>query len=354
MRQTLALLKFVVVVSSFIAIAGHAESIDVPVDRQDAQTWLKKIQSAAQRLNYSGTFVYQQENQIRTSRITHLLEGRNEREKLEILDGKPREYIRNNEEIICYVPEIRTLLVEKRVTQDVFPAILAATPAELAEHYDIRKGETGRVAGFDCQALVLQPKDNLRYGYKLWAEKSSGLLLRAQTLNDRSEVVEQIAFTQLAIGNVDRSRVKSSYPNTTGWRTENAVMSQAALTGWTVKAIPPGFRKIREMKRMISDTPAEPAVPVSSSTSSATPAGMAAAVARPTQRELSQIVYSDGLAAISIFIEPVSQSRTEGSMQQGAMNITGKRQGDFWLTIVGEVPAAAIKQVANSIEFKPR
>ena len=351
----MVLLKFVVVVSSFIAFASHAETLEAPVDRQDAQTWLKKIQSAAQRLNYSGTFVYQQENQIRTSRITHLLEGRNEREKLEILDGKPREYIRNNEEIICYVPEIRTLLVEKRVTQDVFPAILAATPAELAEHYDIRKGETGRGAGFDCQALVLQPKDNLRYGYKLWAEKSTGLLLRAQTLNERSEVVEQIAFTQLAIGNVDRARVRSSYPNTVGWRVENAVMSQAALTGWTVKAIPPGFRKIREMKRMISDTPADPSLAnASAAAASPAPAGGVAALAKPTQRELSQIVYSDGLAAISIFIEPVSQSRTEGSMQQGAMNITGKRQGDFWLTIVGEVPAAAIKQVANSIEFKPR
>ena len=355
MRQTLVLLKFVVVVSSFITITGHAGPVDASVDRQDAQSWLKKIHTAAQRLNYSGTFVYQQENQIRTSRITHLLEGRNEREKLEILDGKPREYIRNNEEIICYVPESRTLLVEKRITHDVFPAIIAATPAELAEHYDIRKGETGRVAGFDCQALVLQPKDNLRYGYKLWAEKSTGLLLRAQTLNERSEVVEQIAFTQLAIGNVDRAAVRPSYPNTTGWRVENAVMSQATLTGWSVRAIPAGFRKIREMKRMISDTPAEsPVTAASASASGPAAAGVAVAVARPTQRELSQIVYSDGLAAISIFIEPVSQSRTEGSMQQGAMNITGKRQGDFWLTIVGEVPAAAIRQVANSIEFKPR
>ncbi len=353
MRQTLVLLKFVVVVSSFIALSSHAEAVDATEDRQDAQSWLRKIHTAAQKLNYSGTFVYQQANQIRTSRITHLLEGRNEREKLEILDGKPREYIRNNEEIICYVPEIRTLLVEKRVTQDVFPAILAATPAELAEHYDIKKGETGRVAGFDCQALILEPKDNLRYGYKLWAEKSTGLLLRAQTLNERNEVVEQIAFTQLAIGNVDRAKVKSSFPNTIGWRVENAVMSQTTLTGWSVKAIPAGFRKMREMKRMISDTPAElPVAPGSPSGPLA--AGVASSVARPTQRELSQIVYSDGLAAISIFIEPVSQSRTEGSMQQGAMNITGKRQGDFWLTIVGEVPAAAIKQVANSIEFKPR
>jgi sigma-E factor negative regulatory protein RseB len=344
MRQTLVLFRFVVALSSFIGFSAHAQNSDSPTDRREAQSWLKKIQSAAQKLNYSGTFVYQQSNHMRTSRITHLVEGRNEIEKLEILDGKPREYIRNNEEIICYVPESRTVLIEKRVTHDVFPAILAASPSELAENYEVRKGETGRVAGHDCQAIVLEPKDNLRYGYKLWAEKSTGLLLRAQTLNEKNEVVEQIAFTQISIGGIDRNRVKPSFPNTSGWRVENAVMSQTSLSGWSVKAIPPGFKKIREVKRLVTDT---------SAANTASPAS-AQANPQPTQREISQMVFSDGLAAISVFIEPGTQSRTEGSMQQGAMNIIGKRQGDFWLTIVGEVPASAIRQVANSIEFKSK
>jgi sigma-E factor negative regulatory protein RseB len=339
MRWTLFLRKFVLVVSSFIAFSAHAES-PASAERREAQGWLKKIQTAAQRLNYSGTFVYQQGNQVRTSRITHVLEGKNEIEKLEVLDGKPREYIRNNEEIVCYVPESKTLLVEKRVTQDVFPAILAANPTDLAEHYNIKKAETGRVAGHDTQAVLLEPKDNMRYGYKLWAEKSTGLLLRAQTINDRHEVVEQIAFTQISIGNIDRSRVKPSFANTRGWRVENAVMRQVNLSNWTVKSVPAGFKKIREMKRLLSDTAA------------GEPASESGHPAQSTQREVSQIVFSDGLAAISVFIEPGTQSRTEGSMQQGAMNIVGKRQGDFWLTIVGEVPSAAIRQVANSIEFK--
>lgn len=339
MRQTMLWFKFVVVFFGFIPFSAHAQDSDLSPEKRDAQAWLKKIQSAAQKLNYSGTFIYQQSSQVRTSRITHILDGKNEVEKLEVLDGKPREYIRNNEEITCYVPESKTLLIERRVTQDVFPAIIAANPRELADHYILKKGETGRVAGFDSQAVVLEPKDNLRYGYKLWAEKSSGLLLRAQTLNEKNEVVEQIAFTQIAIGNIDKSRVKSSFSNINGWRVENATMSSAGLSGWSVKSVPPGFKKIRELKRLVSDAPAPN---VSSSTGNST----------PTQREILQIVFSDGLAAISVFIEPSSQSRTEGSMQQGAMNIIGKRQGDFWLTIVGEVPSAAIRQVANSIEFK--
>lgn len=340
MRQTLALLKFVVVLSIFLGVSAKAESLDPLADGREAQSWLKKIQSAAQKLNYTGTFVYQQASQMRTSRITHLLNGKDELEKLEILDGKPREYIRTNDEVICYVPETKTLLVEKRGTHDVFPAILAANPSSLTEFYNIRKDEVGRVAGYDCQAIVLEPKDNLRYGYKLWAEKTTGLLLRAQTLNEKKEVVEQIAFTQIAIGNIDRNRVKPSFTNTAGWRVENAAMNPVNLSGWTVKSLPPGFRKIREVKRLVSDA----------STSGANTSGSG----QRNQREVAQMVFSDGLAAISVFIEPSSQSRTEGSLQQGALNIVGKRQGDHWLTIVGEVPSAAIRQVANSIEFKSK
>lgn len=335
MRSVLVFYRFCVALAGLMMLSAHAENTAVGLERREALSWLRRVESAAQKLNFSGTFVYQQGNLVRTSRITHFLDGKNEIEKLEVLDGKPREYIRNNDEIVCYVPETKTLLVEKRVTKDIFPAILAANPGDLAEQYDIHKGETGRIAGFEAQAIVLEPRDKLRYGYRLWAERVTGLLLRAQTLNEKGEAVEQITFTQLSIGNIDKSQVRPSFQNTRGWHVENAVMHQIDLSGWTVRGIPAGFRKIREMQRVLSDN---------------TAAGLSNG--QSVEREVSQIVFSDGLAAISVFIEPGSKSRTEGSVQQGAMNIVGKRQGDFWLTIMGEVPSAAIQQVANTIEYK--
>ncbi|MGS0742027.1 MucB/RseB C-terminal domain-containing protein [Glaciimonas sp. GG7] len=336
MLQTIVfLLRIVVIFSTLLTLSAKAEgvAIDNSAESHEAQTLLKKIQSAGKKLNYSGTFVYQQANQIRTSRITHVLEGRNEVEKLEVLDGKPREYIRHNEDVTCYIPETKTLLVDKRVTQDVFPAILSAIPSDLTEYYNVRMGEMGRIAGQDCQAVILEPKDKIRYGYKLWAEKNSGLLLRAQTLDSKNEVVEQISFTQITIGNIVHGRMKSSFGNTSNWHVEHIVMSPANLDEWTVTGMPPGFKKVRELKRVIGTS------------THSTESG-------DYRRKVSQIVFSDGLAAISVFVEPGSQSRTEGSMQQGALSIVGKRQGDFWLTIVGEVPAVAIRQVANSIELK--
>ncbi|MDY7544952.1 MucB/RseB C-terminal domain-containing protein [Glaciimonas sp. CA11.2] len=336
MRQTKFLLRFFIILSTLFALSARAEGVTTEklADNHEAQTLLKRIQSAAQKLNYSGTFVYQQGNQMRTSRITHILEGRNELEKLEVLDGKPREYIRHNEDVTCYMPDTKTLSIEKRVTQDVFPAILASIPSDLTDYYNVKLGESGRVAGHDCQAVLLEPKDKMRYGYKLWAEKKSGLLMRAQTLNNKNEIVEQISFTEIFIGNISRNRIRSSFGNTSSWHVEHSAMSPTNLNEWAVTGMPPGFKKVRELKRVVVDAPAQNSG------------------AAPVRREVSQIVFSDGLAAISVFIEPGSQSRTEGSMQQGALNIVGKRQGDFWLTIVGEVPAVAIRQVANSIELK--
>ena len=174
-------------------------------------------------------------------------------------------------------------------------------------------------------------------GFGLFLCLSCGLLLRAQTINEHNDVVEQIAFAQVLIGNIDKNSVRPSFANTALWHVEILPATEATLLGWSVAAVPPGFKKIHEFRRMVADIGTNP-LP-----------GAAA-----TQHELGQMVFSDGLAAISVFVEPGSQSRTEGSMQQGAMNIIGKRQGDYWLTIVGEVPAAAIRNVANSIEFKSK
>ncbi len=335
---------FLFAFSSLLAISLQAQAADAAKtgddaqNRREAQALLKKIQSAASRNSYSGTFVYQQGNQFRTSRITHVKSGRNEYEKLEVLDGNLREYIRTNDTIVSYVPDTKTLLVEKRARQEVFPALPNANPSRLSDHYRLSKGNSGRVAGYRTQTILLEPLDKLRYGYRLWAEERSGLLLRAQTLDEKGRMVEQISFTQIEIGNISRQRTRSSINSTKGWDVENVTMQAADLSAWSVKEMPPGFRKIREVRRVMSDGQSEGTTANGSS----------------GNREVAQMVYSDGLAAISIFIEPGSASRTEGYLTQGAMNIAGKRQGDFWLTIIGEVPAGVIKQVANSIEFKKK
>lgn len=325
---------FLILSLACVTAFGFAQNANMQ-DVQDVQNTLRRAQGAARKLNYSGTFVYQQSNQIRTSRITHGVDQQGEIEKLEILDGKPREYLRRNDEVACYLPESKSVQIEKGVTQEVFPALLSSQSSSLPDFYYIKKAELSRVAGLECQILSFEPKDTLRYGYRLCLEKASGLILRAQTMNPKNEVIEQIAFTQIAIGDIDKSRIRSSFSNVAQWRVENLTVQANINSGWSVKLLPPGFKKTREMKRLI---------PISVAANGTNPN-------QPKTHEVVQIIFSDGLSAISVFIEPDSAGRTEGSLQQGAMTLMGRRQGEYWLTVVGEVPFAAIKQVLNSIEF---
>lgn len=306
-------------------------------DKHEILSILRKMQGAAQKLNYSGTFVYQQANQIRTSRISHLLDASGEIEKLEILDGKPREYLRKNDEVACYLPESKTIQIEKNVTQEVFPAFLTPNASSLPESYSIKKTEVSRVAGVECQTYLFEPRDVYRYGYRLCAESNSGLLLRAQTINPKNEVIEQIAFTQIAIGDIEKQKVRSSFQNTEHWRIENLTVQSNIHSGWMVKRLPAGFKKTREMKRLIS-----------------VPGDEGKEKNQIGSHQVIQMIFSDGIAAISVFIEPYTEGRVEGSLQQGAMTIVGRRHGNFWLTVIGEVPVTAIQQVMNSIEFKPK
>jgi sigma-E factor negative regulatory protein RseB len=314
---------------SGLAIAQSSEE-------RDLLKLLQTTQAAAKKTSYSGTFVYQQGNQIRTSRITHGFDGDVEVEKLEILDAKPREYIRRNGEVSCYLPDSKVIQVEKNLSQEEFPALLSENVNLLPESYYIKKAQMSRVAGVECQVLNLQPKDALRYGFRLCVEKNAGLLLGVQTLNPRNEVIEQIAFTQISLGDVDKNRLKPSFTNVAQWKTENMTVQSNVNSGWIVKNLPSGFKKTLETKRLI---------PISAN-------AVGAEQGQTKSHQVVQMMFSDGLSTISVFVEPNTGNRTEGSLQQGAMTIMGKRSGDNWLTIVGEVPNAAIKQVMNSVQFK--
>ncbi len=348
MRPTFTLFRFgVLIILNVVAFAVYAKDIDTLEDREDALDWLNKIQYAGKKINYSGIYSYQQAHLMRASRVTHVSDGTNDIEKIETLDGRAMEYIRKNEEITCYLPDAKILLLENITKQEWFPAKFSVDSASLKKYYNIKKGEVGRVAGFDCQVIVLSPKDNLRYGYKLWAEKSSGLLLRAQTINEKKEIVDQISFNAIRIGDIDKNQVKPSYENTKGWHLESAALQKADTTGWTVTSVPPGFKKTHEIKRLISH---------SSTKNNHAGRNSGGNIGNPQlySREVSQIVYSDGLSAISVFIEPHTPNRTDSTLQQGAINITSKRHGNFWLTVVGAVPPLAIKNLSNSIEFRAK
>ena len=298
-----------------------------PLQQSEALALLQKIADAARELNYTGTFVYQHGDQVETSRIVHFVDGGNEYEKLETLDGPRREVIRNNDEVLCYYPDAKVVVrSDKRVARRTFPALLPEQLSSLTEYYEIRKGESERIGGFDSQALVLEPKDGMRYGHKFWADVNSGLLLKARMLSERHSVVEQFSFTQVVIGaGVTREMVQPSFNiRFPEWleRFANNTISEVE-SGWTVKNFPAGFRKILEMRRS----------------------------KQGNSVLVTHMVYSDGLAAVSVFIEPAATRNkiNEGLSQQGAINIYTRTINDQVVTVLGEAPATTVMQIANSV-----
>ena len=167
---------------------------------QDAAAWLARAAAAAQKQNYIGTIVYQHGGRVETSRLVHLNEQGSEFEKLVNLEGPAREVIRMNGEVRCYYPDAKVVRVEPRTFRNAFPSLSPQQQAALTDFYTFRMAERGRVAGIETQAWVFEPKDGMRYGHKFWVDPVSGLLVKARIVDERDEVIEQFAFTEIAIG----------------------------------------------------------------------------------------------------------------------------------------------------------
>lgn len=289
---------------------------------------LQKMQEAARSLDYAGVYTYQQGDVMLSTRVAHIVDGTGERERIALLDGQPREYIRHNDTTKCLLPEHKVVLVERR-DSDRFPAILFDEGERLPDHYTLELMEAPqRVAGRECRELVLTPVDSLRYGYRLCADKATGLLLRLQTLGPEG-VLTQISFNTLDVGKGVQSEALNPAWNTKGWKVVEVPVQEVDLAseGWRIP-LPPGYKPLAQVARDMKPG-----------------------------RQVKQLVASDGLAALSVFIEAYVESGSPagepGVFRKGALNAYRKRIGDHWLTVMGEVPGDTVRDLAEHTEYVP-
>ncbi|HVK54377.1 MAG TPA: MucB/RseB C-terminal domain-containing protein [Burkholderiales bacterium] len=330
----LCVLAFIVVVCAMPAGQALAQSAKGLETRpQDAAGWLNLMSTAATQAVYSGIYIHQYGGRMETSRITHIADESGEHEKLETLDGPPREIIRRNDEIICYMPDAKVIKLDRKRARKFFPGLLSNI-SNVTENYSAKLGEIDRVAGFDCQVVVLDPKDSYRFGHRFCAELNSGLMLRATMISDRTDVLEHFVFTQVGIGSpINRDLLKPSYADKkTGWQTDRSALQEASGpdSGWYVKSLPAGFKKIVEVKRAMSGR-ADPVI---------------------------QQIYSDGLASVSVFIETSQpgDSQRLGLVQQGGYTFYVRSIEDqpFSIKVLGEVPRNSLQQIGNSLVSRQR
>jgi sigma-E factor negative regulatory protein RseB len=249
------------------------------------------------------------------------------------MDGEARRAYRHNNMVRTVWPASKTVLVEQRERLGIFPMLQGQGSGDfrVEDHYELRALPPERVAGHLAMGLWLKPRDGSRFGKRLWADKASGLLLRADILSPDEQVLETMAFSDITIG--QRQRIEAPPEPGPGWRVVTPVVTRTELAaeGWTMTAMVPGFRGVGCKRR-------------------APEAG-----ATPGQAPVIQAVFSDGVTHVSLFIEPLhprAQTRPAASHYGATHTLMRDRHG-HWITAVGDVPPATLDRFIAALERRP-
>lgn len=333
-RQAAALL---VLALSLGAAAQSVPASGLPVVGDGAATqrsvveWLARMQEASRARAYAGTFVVAAGGSLSSARIWHVCDGQQQVERVESLSGPTRSTFRRNDQVLTFLPQSHIVVVERRESLGPFAALTRAAESSVAEHYGAMTVGQGRVAGFDADVLELRPRDNWRFGYRVWSEKKSGLVVKLQTLDSAGKVLEQVAFSELELdAPVSMAQLMTMMENTRGYQVEKplALETTPSAEGWVMRQPVAGFKPGSCFRRA------------------------AAPLTRPGQASTTQCVYSDGLASVSLFVEvfdPLRHARA-GYWAMGATHALARRMGDWWLTVVGEVPVHTLAAFSQGLE----
>ncbi len=342
---------FLIAVSTTFFPAAHAQT-QAPATKAEPASrnvgqWLSRMHEATRKRSYQGTFVVSSPAGISSARIWHACDGQQQMERVDVLTGEPRSTMRHNQNVITVLPQQRVLLQEERSGVGAassglgpFGALQDGAAQGAGEHYTAVPSGAERVAGVESDVVLLQPKDSLRFAYRVWSEKKTGLVVKLQTLDPDGRVLEQAAFSDLQLdapvkvqdlaGHMQKSQ------GSVGYRLEkpDMVRTTAAQEGWQLRSPIPGFKAASCHKR-------------GNGTAGPAPQGQGV--------DAMQWVFSDGLASVSLFVEPFDARRhsAEQSAAVGATHtLTRKLEANpqpFWLTAVGEVPLATLRAFASSL-----
>ncbi|MBM0105120.1 MucB/RseB C-terminal domain-containing protein [Steroidobacter sp. S1-65] len=294
---------------------------------REARQWLERMSEALATRNYEGRFFHLRDSRSEAMRIYHRVDKGKVTERLVSLDGSGREIIRNQTEVICYLPDRRTVLVEKRTDDNTLLAAVPAYNEELETHYNIERGPFTKALGRRTQVINVTPRDQFRYGYRLWLDDETAMPLKSQLCDREGRVIEQILFAELNFR--DRIPADSLKPSISGegfrWIRQDAQPQLAAgQTGnWGVIRPPAGFRLTAWRIQFIAGS----SVPV------------------------QHLVYSDGLASVSVFIEPRNPQAEpiKGLAKVGAAFAFSRALDDHQVTAVGEVPPVTLEAIAAGV-----
>jgi sigma-E factor negative regulatory protein RseB len=301
-----------------VNMAAHA-------DGGEARKWLERMSGAMNHLDYQGTFVYVRGDLMETMRITHVVEDEGVRERLYSVTGARREIIRDQQGIRCVLGEDQPMLHDAVTTGVLFPGFPLEELQTQHPSYRYEMGGTARIAGHMGRRLTIVPGDRFRYGYELWLETKTGLLLKWVLFDANRNALAKLVFTELRLGNdIDHAELESSLPAEAFTELPSPMPSRQVMTRsspeWEPESLPPGFRLATHRHQVDGESVFE------------------------------HLVYSDGLASVSVYIESNHGEPTiaPGLNRIGTTNAFTRLLGDRQLTVIGEVPAVTVRTIGDA------
>jgi sigma-E factor negative regulatory protein RseB len=324
---------------ALLAGAGVAVAAGTPAE------WLADMEQALASRNYTGVFVHEQRGQTETLQIVHRVGNGSSDERIRSLDGSGREFIRRGGELTCYLPDQRLVVVEPARDGNLLLGELRRLDFSPTGQYLLRELSPTRVSGRDVLVLDVEPRDSFRYGYRLWIDRQSAMPLKSQLRAPQGEVLEQMVFTELRLPKQIADVDLAPATDASGFRWARQPVSSVATVNaagdgrdvWQSAGLPPGFRMTLRAQQTLPGS----------------------------NGPVTQWVFTDGLASVSVFVEQGDGSAAALRSRDAQGTATAAAGGDMtqlgsssaWsttvqgyrVTAIGEVPPDTLRAIAGSM-----
>ncbi len=314
----------VLALTGFLAVGRAEDGV------QEVRQWLEQMGQTAHTLNYEGTFVYIQGQVLEAMRIIHSYQDGVEQQRLYSLNGMLREVVVRDDRVISVMPDKRVSFSGRGFKRPPFPLTLPRELAELERHYRFEVMGDDRIAGLAARVIDIAPLDELRFGYRLWLDKQTAMVLRSALLDENGRYIEQLMFTELEIKSaIDPKDLMTDALGSAAESSAETLGTSERVTHseWVVTDPPAGFAQVHHSRF----------------------------IGHPNRRPTEHMVYSDGLATVSVFLEKLNGGKPllEGPSRMGSMNAYGAIKDGHQVLVVGEAPRVTVERIAATLEHRP-
>jgi sigma-E factor negative regulatory protein RseB len=299
-------------------VAGPADS---------PSEWLTRMADAVATTNYEGTVLRMRNGAYEALKVAHVIIDGVIHERVVVQEGNGLEIIRIGNEVHCILPDKESVLVEEWNDEQALFSSLPSSGIRFGNEYDVSIVRTDRVAGRKTVLLAIRPHDDYRFGHRLWLDIATGFPLQTKLLGSDGKAIEEVKFADIKLGGDAQSIAVApsvSTENFTWFTAPKRTISRVVNIDWETGDLPPGFQPVETHAETLPDA-SDP---------------------------VTHILFSDGLASVSVFIEPSQMEKVAQRSRVGLSNSFSNYQNGYRITAVGEVPAVTVERIARSMRRK--